>query len=107
VPVLFLKAFDSASPAECYERTESVVPHQALALTNSQLSRDQAAQLAKRLADEGQRPEQFAALAFETILGRPAKPAEMSAAAKFLRSPLDQADLVHVLLNHNDFVTIR
>ena len=107
VPVIFLKAFDSASPVECYERTESVVPHQALALTNSQLSREQAGQLAKRLSDSGQQPEQFAALAFETILGRPAKAAEMEAARRFLRSPEDREDFVHVLLNHNDFVTIR
>lgn len=42
VPVPFLKIFDSANPAECYQREESVVPHQALALANSELSREQA-----------------------------------------------------------------
>ncbi len=31
----FLDQFDAASPTECYERRESVIPQQALALHNS------------------------------------------------------------------------
>ncbi len=46
----FLKMFDGPNPAECYMRNESVVPQQALALANSQLSRDQAHVLAQRLS---------------------------------------------------------
>ena len=107
LPVQFLKTFDSANPAECYERNESVVPHQALALANSDFSREQAKALAQRLADSGQRPEQFAAAAFEAILGRPPVTAELAAAVKFLRTEADREDFVHVLLNHNDFVTVR
>ena len=34
----FLDQFDAASPTECYERRESVVPQQALALHNSALA---------------------------------------------------------------------
>ena len=30
--VTFLKVFDAANPNECFERNESIVPHQALAL---------------------------------------------------------------------------
>jgi len=105
-PVQFLKTFDAANPLECYERNETVVPHQALALTNSAFSREQAEALAKRLADAGATPEQFIAAAFETILGRPATKAESAAAARFLPEG-GRAALVHVLFNHNDFVTIR
>lgn len=107
VPMQFLKVFDAANPAECYERSETVVPHQALALANSDFSREQAKALTKRLADSGQQPGQFAAAAFESVLGRVPSAAELAAAVKFLRSDADREDLVHVLLNHNDFVTIR
>ena len=110
VPIQFLKTFDSANMTECYAREESVVPHQALALANSELSREHAALLAKRLGDDGQRSEQFIAAAFETVLGRAATLAERSRAESFLAGkPVAQGreDLVHVLLNHNDFVTIR
>ena len=33
-----LKVFDVASPNECFERSESIVPQQALALANGKLS---------------------------------------------------------------------
>ena len=45
----FLKVFDGANPVECYLRNESVVPQQALAMANSQLSQQQAGALAQRL----------------------------------------------------------
>ena len=47
-----LVQFDVASPNECYRRSESVVPQQALALTNSSLSLGQARNLAKQLWEE-------------------------------------------------------
>ena len=106
VPMQFLKTFDSANPTECYERIESVVPHQALAMANSKLTREQARLLAERLSGEG---GPFVASAFETVLGRPPSQAELAAADRFLStsSPAAREDFVHVLLNHNDFVTIR
>ena len=33
-----LKVFDVASPNECFQRSESIVPQQALALANGKLS---------------------------------------------------------------------
>jgi hypothetical protein len=33
-----LKVFDAASPIECFERSQSIVPQQALALANGKLS---------------------------------------------------------------------
>jgi hypothetical protein len=106
VPMQFLKTFDSPNPTECYERNESVVPHQALAMANSKLSREQAQILAKRLTSQG---APFVAAAFEAVLGRPPSQAELKAADRFLSTSSQTAreDFIHVLLNHNDFVTIR
>jgi len=98
----FLRTFDMASPAECYERNESVVPQQALALANSKLSRDQSRALAKKIREAHPQPEAFARAAFETILGRPPTGEELPLAAK-----AQPENLVHVLFNHNDFITIR
>lgn len=93
----FLKVFDGPNPVECYERTESVAPQQALAMANSQISQEMARVLARRL--EG--PE-FIARAFQTVLGRAPSAAEQALAAT--ASP---ENLVHALFNHNDFLTIR
>jgi hypothetical protein len=131
--VLFIDQFDAPSPTECYERRESVVPQQALALSNSALALGQARQLAGRLAAE---KGDFIAAAFEQVLGRSPTAAERSRCERFLREqaellaaparltpfppapdavapaaadPMQRAreNLVHVLFNHNDFVTIR
>ncbi len=52
----FLQLFDAAAPTQCYRRTESVMPQQALALANSRLtlvaSRRLARELTRYLADE-------------------------------------------------------
>ena len=103
----FLKMFDAPNPVECYVRNESVVPQQALALVNSELSEKQARALADRLSGQA---GDFAGLAFETILGRPPSADERTAAERFLAAqsePRARAGLAHVLFNHNDFVTIR
>ena len=47
-----LVLFDAASPNECYRRSESIVPQQALALTNSSLSLSQSRLLARKLWKE-------------------------------------------------------
>jgi hypothetical protein len=131
--VQFLDQFDAASPSECYQRHESVVPQQALALYNSALALNQSRLLAKRLAAE--EPD-FIGAGFEQVLGRPPTAEERSRCERFLRDqaallrepgkltafppapdaviapagdPAQRAreDLLGVLLNHNDFVTIR
>ncbi len=106
IQVPFLKMFDSPNPVECYERSESVVPQQALALANSKLSRTEAERLAERLAAAG---VPFVNAAFERVLGRAPNDAERAAADRFLstNTATARADLLHVLFNHNDFVTIR
>jgi hypothetical protein len=130
--VEMLKVFDVASPNECFQRSESVVPQQALALANSALSFDMARVIAGQLPSDAD----FVKAAFERILGRSASAEEVQASLAYLKSQTElyansgsldrfetgarsrvppstafaqraRESLVHVLLNHNDFVTVR
>jgi hypothetical protein len=136
----FLELFDAASVNECYRRSESIVPQQALALANSTMSQVQARLLAASLNAEvgaDANPNQrFVSLAFVQILGRQPTSEESGDCQEFLTAqtvllanvaqltrfegadasavkpagdPAQRAkeNLIHVLLNHNDFVTIR
>ena len=136
----FLVIFDEASVNECYRRTESVVPHHALALSNSAISFDQSRILARKLLAESKESRdpvrEFVERAFKRVLSRSPSMREMAACRTFLADQerqLSEAgkltrfsakgtskvkpsadariraheDLIHVLLNHNDFVTIR
>jgi hypothetical protein len=134
----FLEQFDAPSPSECYERRESVIPQQALALSNSVLALSQARLLARRLsaAADGATAAGFITAAFEQVLGRAPTTEEHNRCERFLDEqttllqepakltafppgpdgvvPPAAADaqrarenLVQVLFNHNDFVTIR
>jgi hypothetical protein len=111
----FLQIFDMAGPAECYERKSSVVPQQALALINSELTLTSARRLARAMAkaDDIARalggkadPAAFVARAFEAVLARAATPAE---GGKPSGDPGVRAreNLVQVLMNHHEFVTVR
>jgi mono/diheme cytochrome c family protein len=138
----FLDLFDRPNVVECYRRSESVVPQQALAMANSPLSLAQARLLAKTLSAEtasdpgSGTEEKFILAAFEQVLARPPSAAERAECVAFLidqagrfanvasltqfatgtPSPVAAAadphqrareNLVHVLLNHNDFLTVR
>jgi Protein of unknown function (DUF1553)/Protein of unknown function (DUF1549)/Planctomycete cytochrome C len=132
----FLDQFDPASPTECYERRDSVIPQQALALSNSVLALENSRVLARKLSAAAPRPADFVAAAFEQVLGRPPADAERDRCQRFLREqtkalrepgkltpfpaglnpatppsadPAQRAreNLIQVLFNHNDFVTIR
>jgi len=140
--VTFLETFDSPNVTDCYRRSESVVPQQALAMVNSSLTLAAARRLAGSLAkelDTQPTPESlsiFIVTAFERLLCRPPSDAERSACLDFLETqprrladpqfrvaftsgddnPVKPSDephgrarenLVHVLLNHNDFLTVR
>ncbi len=119
--LLFLKVFDGADPTSCYQRTESIVPQQALALANSKLSLTQSRVLAQRLGGSERTAAQFLREAHETVLGRPPSPAETAGSLKFLERQealfQDAAapdaklrareNLIHALFNRNEFVTIR
>ncbi len=119
----FLTQFDGAGVLECYRRTESIVPQQALAISNSKLALTAADAITRRLHDRlgTVSDEEFAVAAFEAILaGTPTadeKAACLEALDEWRRVLKEQkhpepttkarADLVAALLNHNDFVTVR
>jgi hypothetical protein len=138
--VTFLKVFDVANPNECFQRNESIVPHQALALANSKLSLQAARtleeQITKQTGTAAAADSQFVARSFDVVLNRPPTAAERTESLKFLREQEElfqdmkkltpiltgaagdikpesdphlraREDLVHVLVNHTDFVTIR
>jgi hypothetical protein len=132
-----LTLFDVASPTECYRRSESIVPQQALALANSAMGVSLARELAGDLRDEAAGdPTSFVERAFLAVLSREPTDKELATCSEFLShqtarlaetdklSPIGgtteaptppasdpaqraRENLVHVLMNHNDFVTIR
>jgi hypothetical protein len=133
----FLELFDGASVNECYRRSESVVPQQALALANSDVSLDQSRLLAGKLAGlAAGRDATFIRFAFEQVLNREPTAGEVDESQKFLAAQTERLrdpakltpfapdaksavapsadaaqrareNLVHVLCNHNDFLTIH
>jgi len=117
----FLTTFDDASTQECYQRDQSIVPQQALALSNSGLALDAAAKIAERvqaLAGSAAGDDAFLDRAFAVLLHRGPSPEEREACAAALakwRTTAPAADgvdparvhAVWALLNHNDFVTLR
>lgn len=119
----FLEMFDNANTKECYRRDESILPQQALALANSRLVATTAAKLAERLVKDAESAsdEVFIRTTFTTILAAAPTPAEQQlcaeSLARFLTAAKERksaqpetkarAALVHALLNHNDFITIR
>ena len=120
----FLTTFDEALVKECYQREQSIVPQQALALANAKIVLDAAPKIAARLEAEMQSQKTdikndaaFVKLAFSYLLGFQPGGVELAASAAALESFKNQADgpqamaprarLVWALLNHNDFVTLR
>ena len=111
--VEFLKIFDGPSVNECYQRHPTVLPQQSLALANSELTQAQAKALAQQLGGEATgNDEAFVRGAFQRVLARTPTEEELKTCRAFLSgggSELDRAraNLILVLFNHNDFVTIR
>jgi hypothetical protein len=109
--VEFLKIFDGPSVTECYLRKPSVVPQQALALANSELTRREAQSLARALAaTPDQDNARFIDEAFLRVLSRRATTDEVKVCRDFLahrERARGREDLLAVLLNHNDFLTAR
>jgi len=132
----FLKLFDAADTTECYQRHVSIVPHQALALLNSQLSLVQSRQLARRFSKTFIDDTAFITATFEQVLSRNATESELNLCLDFLtvreqvyrseehpvatvqdftdvnRPSMDsrlhaRENLVHTLLNHHDFISIQ
>ena len=126
----FLTIFDGPSVSECYARKPSVMPQQALALANSELAIQQAEILAKqieggsrlsndafvdraflqtvaRLPSAAERRECLAFLqAAPTSAASAVKPASLTSAGNPAEARR-RMNLILVLFNHTDFVTIR
>ncbi|MCI0682090.1 MAG: DUF1549 and DUF1553 domain-containing protein [Gemmataceae bacterium] len=132
----FLSIFDAASVTECYERKHSIIPQQALALVNSELTLKHARILARSIAGKTNGDATaFAKSAFQYVLSRQPTAAESAECITFLAEQTQRLreaklpggagltpdgalpapdpalrareNLVHVLLNHHEFVTIR
>jgi hypothetical protein len=119
----FLSQFDDAGVLECYRRSESIVPQQALALSNSKLVLETIAPIVQRLerAAGNMTDEQFITEAFRLLLACDPTASEKRACLDALNAwrrelmptadktdtPRVRGDLVRALLNHNDFITIR
>ena len=102
----FLATFDNANVLECYRRNESIVPQQALALTNSRLSRECADALATKLGKLDEKT--FINRSFLTVLGRLPSEGERLASIEGLQALKQNRSLfLQALINHNDFVTLR
>lgn len=102
----FLATFDNSNVLECYRRNESVVPQQALALTNSRLGRECAEAMAGRMS--GLKEEEFIDQAFLAVLNRAPTAEEKSVVRESLGVlKHDRVLLLQALLSHNDFVTLR
>jgi len=125
IPLLTM--FDAANVTECYRRHETIVPQQALALINSGMVLTRAGDIASEIDREVggglSARDAFMDSAFVRLFGREPTHAERSECAAGLarlaaafasegkQAAVPEARarsaLVHVLLNHNDFVTIR
>ncbi len=132
----FLRLYDQPMPNDCYVRPQSIIPQQALASANSTFFQEASRLLAKSLNGRHGSDEDFIRAAFDTILGAPPTPLELAESRKFLASqsallaqperltrfsevvdthvaPAADArqrareDLIHALLNHNEFITVR
>lgn len=104
--VEFIQIFDGPSVTECYDRENSIQPHQALALINSQLSVNAAKAVCEQVDQLVLDDQEFVTFGFLKVLGRNPSPKEMQHCISFLATN-DRFNLTLVLLNHNDFVTIR
>jgi hypothetical protein len=121
--------FDAPDPLDCYRRVSSIVPQQALALTNSDLVRQSSVAIVQAwqessgaaAADGAEAADRLIDDLFAQILSRPPSPAERRVCRETLHrqhqlaaDPQSSAavvqareSLARILLNHNDFVTVR
>lgn len=134
--MLMMTIFDAANPTDCYRRSPSIIPQQALALANSALSVSAARQLASQLSQSSPETSEFIRKSFQHVLSRSPAEEELRACEQFLKSQSEllkksdtltsisgkskstmqpaakpeqraRENLLHVLLNHNDFISVR
>jgi hypothetical protein len=120
--------FDGPDPLDCYRRASSIVPQQALALTNSDLVHQTSVAIVAAWTTQNTSGEnndeanrKFVKAMFEQILTRAPSDAEIDVCLAALQKQSSlTADndaiqqrrqgyesIVRILLNHNDFLTTR
>jgi len=102
----FLSTFDDADVFACYQRSESIVPQQALAMMNSQTATAAAKQIAATFNPDIS-PDAFARAAFLKILARAPAESELAASLSYLKDQPLREHFIHALINLNDFLIIR
>jgi len=114
--------FDGPDSNDCYRRTQTVIPQQPLALTNSPWIHHVSDRIAasiqgNRTNDSTTQDRRFIEAAYVRLLGRLPRPEELRRCEQFLQGPSSQpsidvpvaalySSLVRVLLNHHDFITV-
>ncbi|MFO0429058.1 MAG: DUF1553 domain-containing protein [Planctomyces sp.] len=113
---LFLTTFDEALVKDCYRREHSIVPQQALALSNSAQAMEAAEQISARITKTSPEEAVFIREAFRVLVGIDASEEEIAAGREAVdawrRLPdgsdaVARTSFVWALINHNDFVTLR
>ncbi|MDX1929588.1 MAG: PSD1 and planctomycete cytochrome C domain-containing protein [Pirellulaceae bacterium] len=100
----FLELFDAANACDCYRRSSSVQPQQALALINSDLTKSLSRQLQTRLwvsananslqTGESEAVSRFVRIAFLQVLNREPRGQEIEVSLKFLQEQADRLTAV-------------
>jgi len=119
----FASMFDPADILNCYRRDASVIPQQALTLANSKLALGKSREITAKLQTDFPKmnDEQFIQTAFELILSIDPTSDELALCLESLKETTvalanhakinseqrARENLVHALINHNDFITIR
>ncbi|MEK0448843.1 MAG: hypothetical protein RL088_1111 [Verrucomicrobiota bacterium] len=112
----FLATFDAADVKDCYRRDQSIVPQQALAMSNSALVHTAAEKIAARLTKSAPEEPAFIRAAWLQLLAIAPGETELAATTRSLAAwralpgandTTARAQFIRVLLNHNDFVTLR
>ena len=121
----FMTLFNPPNPTDCYRRSETIVPQQALAMSNSTLtlnsSRELMESVAQSLSASKETDAEFIAFAFERILTRRPTDQELNTCHNFFERQRQiyktnnvsdgiqrsRNSLIRVLLSHNDFITVH
>jgi hypothetical protein len=108
--------FDGPDASDCYRRTRTVIPQQSLALTNSPLVHELSPRIAQSIETSWYSSpsipnDSFVVEAFRTILNRAPTAEEKVLCEEYVSTGPDlqsqRVSLVRVLLNHNEFITVR
>ena len=76
--------FDAPDPCDCYARTTTIIPQQALAILNNPVTLTSSRVLARKLGQQFPQEDEFITAAFESVLSRRPSKEEKAACRSFL-----------------------